>query len=262
MISAPAQYLLRCDDLCPAFSRQRWLRFQALIEEFRLQPILAIVPDNRDPELEISPPDPAFWEQMRALESAGATIGLHGYQHLCVNPGRSVLGLHRVSEFAGVDVETQRAWIREGLRILRSHGLTPRIWVAPRHGFDAHTLEALRAEGLPVLSDGFARAPFLRGGVTWIPQQLWSPVEKPRGLWTICVHSNTARDADLETLHEFLAAHAAQFTSVDQVLLQFQPSTLTLAERFQADGALRRFKISRAVGRIRRSAQLRAAKHA
>ena len=87
-----------------------------MIEEFRLQPILAVVPDNRDPELEFSPPDPEFLERMRMLEAAGATIGLHGYRHLCESRGRSLLGLARTSEFAGVAAETQRAWIHEGLR--------------------------------------------------------------------------------------------------------------------------------------------------
>ena len=262
MTAAPAKYLLRLDDLCPTFSRQRWMPFQALTKEFRLKPILAIVADNRDPELQISTPDRDFWEQMQALESAGAAIGLHGYHHLCLSRGRGLLGLHRATEFAGVEMRTQRAWIGEGLRILRSHGLDPRIWVAPRHGFDRNTLEALRAEGLPVLSDGFGSAAFLREGVTWIPQQLWRPVEKASGLWTICVHSNTARDEEITALRKFLASHAAQFTSVDEVLVRFQPATLTLAERFQAEVALRRFKISQAVGRARREALFGASKSA
>jgi len=76
MILSPAQYLLRIDDLCPTVSAERWQKFQSLIEEFRLRPILAVVPDNRDPELQVSPPDPAFWDCMRALEAAGAAIGL------------------------------------------------------------------------------------------------------------------------------------------------------------------------------------------
>ncbi len=257
MISAQAQYLLRFDDLCPTVSRERWRRFRLLIEEFRLQPILAIVPENRDPKLDLSLPDPAFWKQMRALESAGATIGLHGYRHLCLSRGRSLLGLHGSSEFAGVSAETQRAWIHEGLHILRSRGLNPRIWVAPRHGFDKHTLRSLSAEGIQLLSAGFARAPSLRYGVTWIPQQLWGPLNKRKGLWTVCVNANTARDADIEQLCCFLAGHAVQFTSIDQILFQFQPATLTLPERLQAEAALWRLKSLRAVRRIRRRALLR-----
>ena len=260
MIPAPAEYLLRLDDLCSTVSAERWLQFESLIQEFRLKPILAVVPDNRDPDLELSPPDPIFWHRMRALESAGAVIGMHGYRHLCLSQGRSLLGLARTSEFAGVAAATQRAWIREGLRTLRSHGLDPRIWVAPRHGFDAHTLEALQAEGITLVSDGFARTPYLRTGVTWIPQQLWGPVEKSKGLWTICLHVNTALDAQIQDLREFLTAHAAQFTSVDHVLFRLQPTTLTLAERLQAEAALLRIKLSRAAGRIGHSPLLRRSK--
>lgn len=221
MIPNPAQYLLRFDDLCPTVSHTRWQRFLPLIEEFGLQPILAIVPCNQDRLLEVSPPDPGFWAQMRAMEAAGATIALHGYTHLCLSHGRSLLALHRKTEFAGVPEVTQRKWIRAGLEILRGHGLNPRIWVAPRHGFDVHSLRALRNEGISVLSDGFARTPLTRGGITWIPQQLWAPVDKPKGLWTICIHSNTAHGSQVSQLHNFLRQHAVQFTSVDRVLAEY-----------------------------------------
>ncbi len=252
MLPKPVQYLLRCDDLCPTMSAERWRRLQALIEAFRIQPILAVVPDNRDHELQLEPPNPEFWARMRAMKVAGAAIALHGYQHLCAGAGRSLVPLSRRSEFAGVPEETQREWIREGLRILRGHGLNPRLWVAPRHGFDRATLAALRAEGIGVLSDGFARVPFTRGGLTWIPQQLWAPVEKTNGLWTICVHANTARDADLEDLRAFLSRHSAQFTSVDRVLEEFPPARLSLAESVCAQLALWRVQASGVRKRLRR----------
>ena len=245
MIAGPAQYLLRIDDLCPTVSRERWSQFRAIVADFRLQPILAVVPDNRDPDLQISAADSSFWDEMRRLESAGATIGLHGYRHQCESRGRSRLGLARASEFAGVPVETQRAWIREGLEILRGYGLDPRIFVAPRHGFDAGTLAALRSEGVALLSDGFARRRFLRDGITWIPQQLWAPLKKASGVWTICVHPNTATDAGIGELRAFLRAHADEFTSVDRLPGEFPPATLTLAERIQAEAALCRFKLFR-----------------
>jgi hypothetical protein len=252
MIPSPARYLLRFDDLCPTTHRERWQRLVTLIDEFRLQPILAVIPENRDPKLALSPPDPTFWEQMHALESAGATIGLHGYRHLCVNRGRSLLGLHAYSEFAGVALETQRTWIGAGLRILRSRGLNPSIFVAPRHGFDFATLQALCAEGIPLLSDGFARMPFRRGGVTWIPQQLWCPVDKPIGLWTICIHPNTASDSEIEKLRTFLRDHSLQFSSVDRLLDEFPPEPLALSERVYASVALCGVKASCVRARLRR----------
>ena len=85
---------------------------------------------------------------MRSLQTAGATIAMHGYRHLCTSRGKSILGLHQETEFAGVEESQQRQWIRSGLAILRGHGLSPRLFVAPRHGFDRSTLRALAGEGL------------------------------------------------------------------------------------------------------------------
>jgi len=231
MIPYPAQYLLRFDDLCPTWACSRWRRFLPAVEAFGIRPILAVVPSNRDPDLQAAEPDHGFWSEMRRMQAAGATIGLHGYRHLCENRGRSLLPLQERSEFAGIAYETQREWIRAGTELLRSQGLSPRIWVAPRHGFDANTLRALREEGILLLSDGLARLPFVRGSVTWIPQQLWEPVEKPCGVWTICLHSNTASDELVRRLAAFIRRHAMQFTSVDRVLSEIPAGRLNPVER-------------------------------
>jgi predicted deacetylase len=227
----PAQYLFRFDDLCPTMARVRWKRFERLIEEFAVRPILAVVPDNRDTDLMRDPSDPDFWKKMRAWEDAGATIALHGFRHICASTGRSLVPAHAQTEFAGVPVDVQHGWIREGLCILRAHGLHPRLWVAPRHGFDAATLHALREEGIIHISDGFARVPFVRAGVTWIPQQLWGLQVKRAGLWTVCLHTNTARVETAEKLRSFLSRHRERVTSFERVNSEWHPGQLGLVEK-------------------------------
>jgi hypothetical protein len=217
---AKAQYLLRFDDLCPTMDRVRWKGFAALIARFEVRPILAVVPDNRDPDLKRDDEDEGFWEEMRALDGSGATIGLHGFQHLCSSQGRSLIPIHHRTEFAGAAEELQREWIGAGLAILRERKLRPRIWVAPRHGFDRGTLRVLLKERIDLISDGFAEQPFRRFGMVWVPQQLWAPVQKQSGLWTICLHPNTAEEHMIADLEEFLARFASQFTSVDRVLAE------------------------------------------
>src|SRR5579871_4258202 len=180
----PPQYLIRLDDFCPTMLRDKRERILEILLTYGVSPMVAIVPDNQDPDLMRQPPDPHFWDRMRSLQSAGATIALHGFRHQCTSHGPSLLGLHHETEFAGIDLSLQYQWIRTGLAILRDHGLQPRLFVAPRHGFDRNTMSALVAEGLNVLSDGFARRPFTNGGVLWIPQQLWEPVPKKTGFWT------------------------------------------------------------------------------
>jgi predicted deacetylase len=145
--------------------------------------------------------------------------------------GKSLVPLHHNTEFAGLSEDIQRHWVHAGLSILRGHGLNPKIFVAPRHGFDRTTLRVLRKEGIKLLSDGFARVPFKRGGITWIPQQLWGPEEKRRGLWTICVHSNNARSSLVNQLGAFLYRNGAQFTSVDRIVAEYRPTELGLSEK-------------------------------
>ncbi len=233
MMPRPARYLLRFDDLCPTMAREQWQRFERVIREFAIRPILAVVPDNRDPELEREDADPAFWDRMREWEQAGAAVALHGFRHLCASAGRSLVPAPLLTEFAGVAEETQRRWIGEGLGILRSRGLAPRLWVAPRHGFDAATLRALKDEGIAALSDGLARVPVMRGGLVWIPQQLWEPVEKTAGLWTICVHANTASREAADELRTFLMRHAAQFTCFDEVMAEYDAGQMGTVERLR-----------------------------
>ncbi len=232
MRNSPAEYLLRIDDLTPGMPASALPQILTLIHRYQLQPILAIVPDNRDPALGLAAPDPDFWPQMRALQSAGASIGLHGYRHLCAARGWGFVPLHRRNEFVGVPAHLQREWIGQGIGILRAQALEPTVWVAPRHGFDRATLRALHHHGISIVSDGFAPRPHRAHGALWIPQQHWEPRAMPAGLWTICLHPATTTTALLGRLESFLADHHARFTSVPRVLREWpiaQSSVASLA---------------------------------
>jgi Uncharacterized protein conserved in bacteria (DUF2334) len=248
----PAQYLLRIDDLCPTVHARRWERLRMLIGEFGIRPILAIVPANLDSDLNASTPDPIFWNRICAMQSSGATIALHGLTHVCRAKGRSLIPPHTLSEFAGVDLDRQRQRIARGLAMLRSYGLAPKLFVAPRHGFDRNTLLALREQGVGFISDGLARRPFFRFGVTWIPMQLWSPVPRSRGLWTICIHPNTTDDTRFAELRSFLSQCAGQFTSFDRIAAEFDPARLGIPERSYELMATARLRLRFAWSRRRR----------
>jgi predicted deacetylase len=226
-------------------SRSRWATFERLIDELSIRPILAVVPENCDPDLVIDSADPQFWTRLRAREAAGDTIALHGYRHIVRGFVRGLVPLHKHSEFAGVALESQRAWVQKGLEILRDQGLHPKLWVAPRHGFDKNTLRALREAGVLYLSDGFTARPVECDGVVWIPQQLWAPEEKNSGLWTICIHSNTADAEALDRLRAFLDRRSVQFTSFDRAIADYPPQGPTWCERVQERLAIGRILASR-----------------
>lgn len=212
-----ATYLLRFDDICPTMNHARWKRVESLMRRFSIRPILAIVPDNQDPKLAVAPADPEFWTHMRRLQEEGWTIGLHGLRHDCRVYGKSLLPLHRYTEFAGLTEEEQTQMLREGALILQGHGLNPEVWVAPRHGFDRNTLSALKRVGIKIVSDGYSRFPFVDDGLLWIPQQLWGGRRMQNGVWTICVHANTIAEQSLHDLETFIEHHAAEFVGVKEI---------------------------------------------
>jgi hypothetical protein len=65
------------------------------------------------------------------------------------------------------------------------------------------------------------------------------------------VHPNTAEDSLVDRLRAFLRDHAAQFTSVELVLAEFQPAQLCVGERLYEAMAVARVQGSLARKRLR-----------
>ena len=200
------EYIIRLDDACPTMDRNRWRRVEALLMEHEVKPIVAVVPENSDPDLIRGPRIERFWQQAQAWVAAGWMIALHGYSHTLRPSAPGIVPGSGKSEFVGLSLEEQRRRIRDGLRTLQEQNIAPEAWVAPAHGMDMKTLEALRAESkIRLISDSYARRPLLRWGFTWLPQQLWRPRRMPAGLWTICLHPNDMTDTDINLLSSFIA---------------------------------------------------------
>src|SRR5437762_14036332 len=95
-----AQYLIRFDDCCPTMNWPVWVEVERALLEFDVKPIMSVVPDNRDRELEVNEPNRDFWSEVRGWQQRGWTIGLHGYQHRYVTRDAGVVGIHKYSEFS------------------------------------------------------------------------------------------------------------------------------------------------------------------
>jgi len=217
-----ARYLIRLDDDSPTMAHGHWLRLEALFDSLGIKPLVAVVPDNRDPTLQIDAPDPAFWERVRGWQAKGWTIALHGYQHVFhpVDRRKLVLPFYDRSEFAGLPLAQQAEKLRAAWALCQSHGVTPTVWIAPAHCFDRVTLAALlEATPIRVISDGVARNAYEEGGFFWLPQQLWSLEPRRSGLWTVCLHPNSLIEADFDRLAEQLASpgYRERIIAVDQV---------------------------------------------
>jgi peptidoglycan/xylan/chitin deacetylase (PgdA/CDA1 family) len=209
---------VRFDDICPTMNWRVWDRVEAILERHDVKPIVAVVPDNRDPKLAVAEPRADFWERARGWQARGWTIGLHGYQHLYSHPSGGIVDIHAGGEFAGHDAATQRAKIAAGMEVFGKEGLVPKVWVAPGHAFDETTVALLPEFGIAAVSDGFYWRGVSRGGRPWLPQQLWRFRAMPFGLWTVCLHVNSWKDATLQRFDQMVARFSSSIITVEAAL--------------------------------------------
>jgi predicted deacetylase len=234
-LNSSARYLVRFDDICPTMNWRIWPAMEAALEEFNVRPLLAVVPDNRDPVLQVDPPRTDFWDCVRGWRRRGWTIAMHGYQHRYVTRARGLVGINNYSEFAGLPSEEQEEKIRRGREIFQKEGLEPRIFIAPAHSFDAATLAALLRQDFRVLSDGFTRYPYISPeGIFWIPQQLWDFTPKAKGVWTVCIHHNGWCEKDVAEFRGKLSRYGNQITFVEALVEEYGNRPLRCADRLHA----------------------------
>lgn len=228
-----AEYLLRFDDICPTMNWQIWSKIESILLEKNIRPILAVVPDNQDPGLMVSPPVADFWDRVRKWQSWGWTIGLHGYQHLYVNHDPGIMRITNNSEFALLPREAQREKLTKGLSIFAREGVKADCWIAPSHSFDETTLELLNELGLRIISDGpWPRPHTDKYGMTWVPLQLWiRPRPMPFGVWTVCCHHNDWNEERAERFRKDIEPFSSRIVDMPYVVENLGGRRLSLADR-------------------------------
>jgi len=129
---------------------------------------------------------------------------MHGYQHKFhhVDRNKLLFPFYDRSEFGGLDLDSQIAKLDASFKIFKHNKVEPSLWVAPAHSFDITTIKALKkVVPFRIISDGISMSPFTRDDFYFIPQQLWKPVFKKYGVWTICLHPDTMSYEDIESLN-------------------------------------------------------------
>ncbi len=230
-----ARYILRLDDACPTMNRKKWDRIELVLDKYGLKPIVAVIPDNKDKDLFFDESDPNFWAKVKAWQTKGWAIAMHGLQHLFVTNEGGLDSRNKKSEFAGLPLEEQVEKISKGWNIFLEKGIKPRLWVAPMNTFDHTTLLALETEtDIRIISYGIALSPFYENNFYWIPKQLWGFKKFPFGLWTICLHPNNMSDEQINSLEGTIQLHKSFFISFNENLLVNRKQNLldTLFRKF------------------------------
>lgn len=229
LLMSTARYLFRVDDACHTMARGNWQAIEDIFDDTGIKPIVAVIPENGEPQLHYEDADPGFWNRVRSWQAKGWTIAMHGYRHVMhATKSKLILPFYEHSEFGGLPHDVQAEKIRRSWRIFLAEGVEPTVWVAPAHSFDRITLAAIREETtIRIVSDGIARDQFFDEGFFWIPQQLWSLTEKRDGLWTVCLHPNTMSGEQARLLRASIAGgFQERAVSLDDVKLEVRPKSL------------------------------------
>lgn len=220
MSKSNAVFLFRCDDASLDFNETKWIRLAKIFDKYSVKPMFAIIPENRDTKISYTPPDDNRWELFRNWISNGWAPALHGFQHKFHNINRLRLAMpfYDRSEFAGLSLECQKTKIKSGLKILSEQSIYPEIFVAPAHSFDKNTLHALMSgTSIKYVSDTIAFTPYRYRALKMIPQQLWLPVDKKNGVWTICLHPNTMQERDYTFLELWIKRNQSNIINFEDI---------------------------------------------
>lgn len=161
--------LIRFDDICPTMDWHQWNRAEKLLQKYDIKPLLGVIPDCQDPELQIDPPRLDFWKWVKDKQDEGYAIAMHGVYHLYKTKERGLVSNGYNSEFAGLSYEEQIEILLKGKEILKKHGVATDIFFAPSHSYDENTIKALADCGFKYISDGKTLKPVCRHGIICIP---------------------------------------------------------------------------------------------
>lgn len=216
------KYLIRLDDACPTMNRANWGRIEDTLDKYGILPMVGIVPHNEDENLVRDAEDGLFWDKVKGWKSKGWSMALHGYNHCYISSDAGINPFWHRSEFAGLSLDAQKDKIRSGVAIMRKNGINPQFFFAPSHTFDKNTKEALRAESdIRIISDTIGRYPYQDEDFFFIPQIVGHCTEMLfSGIYTFCFHPNTMKEANYQSLENFIKKHHSEFISFDQIDLQ------------------------------------------
>jgi predicted deacetylase len=203
-----ARYIIRLDDACDTLNKKNWNSIEKIMDKFKVKPIVSVIPENLDSSLHYDTKDKNFWKKVRKWEKKGWCVALHGFNHLFhkVHKKKLFFPYYNTSEFAGLKKNIQCNLIKKSYKKFLKQGIRPKVWVAPRHTFDANTLKALEEETpIRIISDGIAFQPYNFKNFIFVPQQLWWPIKKKFGIWTICLHPNTMSNTKIDELKKIFS---------------------------------------------------------
>ncbi len=231
------KFIIRIDDVVPRMNLSNFNILKDSLNLLEIKPVIGVVPDNKDPNLNVREEDENFWTTMRELKSLGWTIAQHGYRHEYESRDSGILDINEFSEFAGLSLDTQLNKIESGKRILMEKELWEPVFMAPGHSFDQQTLIALKKCNFKYITDGFGFFPWQEDELIFVPQIFSSFINFGFGIYTVCLHLNELSEEQIKLIVEKVKRNRKNFISFQEAITYsrdpnlFESIFLTLIKR-------------------------------
>lgn len=222
---------IRLDDISEDMNWEKFLRFKGLLDMYRIKPLIGVIPQNKDLKLinfreiggekiiaDVTKGD--FWGFVKNLQDEGWIVAMHGVNHVYTTRSGGMFPLNHNSEFAGLKYEEQYALLNSGVMMMKEHGITTDMFMAPSHSYDKNTLKSLEKLGFSKITDGFGTEPYLYNNIIFYPisyNRKSVLKDKNNSRYTTFVyHTNTMDEKDFERFEEQLKLF--NFISYDEFL--------------------------------------------
>ena len=203
---------MRLDDACERMDVKKWAQMEVLLDKYDIKPLVGIIPNCEDEQMKKYEYNTDFWSLANDWISKKWTIAMHGFNHVYSTTCGGINPVNKRSEFAGESIDVQKEKIKNGIDLLKSHGIQPKVFFAPSHTFDENTLEALKASSnIRIISDTISNDVYFEDGFTFVPQQTGKARKLPFKTVTFCYHPNTMTEENFEHLENFLRKYKKNF---------------------------------------------------
>ena len=216
------RYIFRLDDIAPNMNWQMMSRVKILFNDYKIKPIIGVIPKNEDNELKSYPLCASdFWSEIRNLKKLGWEIAMHGYEHLYIsqNKKNDYMGYGGNTEFVNLSFEDQLKKLKLGLEIFKNQNLDIKVFFAPNHTFDRNTIEACRSLGFKSIVDGYGIMPYRENEIIFIPQLFYTLFTLPFGIQTMQLHLNYFSEEDYLNLEKFVKKNKSKIISYDEAYM-------------------------------------------
>jgi len=219
-ISDNTGILIRLDDIAENMNWDLMEKSEILFDEYKIKPVLGVIPNNQDQDLLSYPKKNNFWDLVRNWKNKGWKIAMHGLTHVYDKDTnkKDYFGYGGRSEFCGHSLELQTKRIKNGLKKFREEKIEIKSFFAPNHTYDSNTFNALKNSGINEIIDGYGLMPYLEHEIKFIPQLFYKIYALPFGIQATQIHLNYWKENDFNNFAMFVKKNKNNFITYDEAI--------------------------------------------